>query len=111
MWIETKKDKVIICQGMGKDAVLIYHRFWGFVGRIDTSTPEESEKNGFCVCHCLISYQMTTNEISKIAREIFGSNWGELKFIYDILNDDSIGCCPKIKLNFEMKDYHKITRI
>jgi len=111
MWIETRKDKYIICQGMGKSALLIYHRFWGFVARVDTSTPEESEKNGFCKIYCLLSYQITINEVKKITKDIFGKNWGDLKYTFDVLNDDFIGCCPRIDLNIELKEYHTLKRI
>lgn len=50
MWLEKKGDLIIIGQGMGENAYLFYHRFYGVIARVDTPTPSEAQDKGVCDC-------------------------------------------------------------
>lgn len=98
MWIEQKKDITVICQGMGKNAFIFYHRFWGFVASASCPSPEEVQKIGKCNFTLILSQQATPSQIERIIKNTCGDAWGKITFNYKWVNNDYICRGAKIAL-------------
>ena len=103
MWIEQKKDITVICQGMGKNAFIFYHRFWGFIAKAECPTPERVQEIGKCVFTLTLSQQARPSELERIIRTSCGEVWGKLHFIYKWVEDDYICRGAKMSLVGIMK--------
>lgn len=99
MWIEQKKDLIIIGQGMGKEAFVFYHRFWGVVAVANCPSAEKVANSGnVCEFEIFISYQAKASQIERLIRNYCGQVWGALSFKYTYVNKDWVGIPEHLKI-------------
>ena len=99
MWFEQKGDLLIIGQGMGENAYLFYHRFWGFVAKADCPTAEQVANNGDkCEFTLTLSQQAKATKIENLIKHYCGGLWGKLSFKIKWVESDWVGLPSKLDL-------------
>lgn len=103
MWMETtKKDIIVLCQGMGKDAFIFYHHFWGVVAKVDTPKPEKVFAEEKCIFRVHISPQISSNLVEAFIKKSWGDSVKNYVFKYKYTGQDSVGTfANRLKINLK----------